>query len=194
MKKALSFSVLLQSIILLTSHCSAQLSTGSPGLSASLEYSNFDSMREPILYGILSLINGLSIPDISFNGGYINSNELYVDLEANDLTFQPIEEMNAIFFYINNVTMYFKSSKFSYSLLSVPINGKLQANITGASFGVTVQINRVLNPKNRLLPQLNITNVTLSINPSQMTLNLGGNILLSVANVVIPIIEKVLIN
>ena len=44
-------------------------------------------MKEPILYGMLSLINGLSIPDIPFNGGYMNSNELYVDLEANDLTF-----------------------------------------------------------------------------------------------------------
>lgn len=80
---------------------------------------------------VLQAINNLDVPDITFSGGYMKNNVLYVDEDSMNLVFEPVEAENSIIFEINNLTLYFTSKKFSYSLLTVPLTGNLRANMSG---------------------------------------------------------------
>ena len=71
---------------------------GSPGLSASLDYSDFETMREPMTEAVLQAINNLDVPDITFTGGYMKNNKLYVDQDSMNLYFEPVEEENSLIF------------------------------------------------------------------------------------------------
>jgi hypothetical protein len=51
-----------------------------PGLSGSFDYSDFESIKEPLTKNLLSLINNMTLPDITFDGnvGYMRGNKLFV--------------------------------------------------------------------------------------------------------------------
>jgi hypothetical protein len=80
---------------------------------------------------VLQAINNLDVPDITFTGGYMKNNKLYVDQDSMNIYFEPVESENSLIFQIDNLTLYFASKKFSYSLLTVPLTGNLQANMSG---------------------------------------------------------------
>ena len=51
-----------------------------PGLSGSFDYSDFESIKEPMTKNLLRLINNMTLPDINFDGnvGYMRGNKLFV--------------------------------------------------------------------------------------------------------------------
>jgi hypothetical protein len=49
-----------------------------PGLSGSFDYSDFETIKEPMMKNILSTINDMSLPDINFDGGFMRGNRLFV--------------------------------------------------------------------------------------------------------------------
>lgn len=53
-----------------------QMISTTPGLSGSFDYSDFESVRKPLTQNILAIINNLKVPDIAFDGGYLNQNKL----------------------------------------------------------------------------------------------------------------------
>lgn len=110
-------------------------------------------MRAPIVYTILDIVNGMAMPDIAFTNGNINQNTIYAKIGPDDLVMQPIPDENALFFQISNIEIDFSSKKFSYNPPLTPaIKGNLMANVTGATFTLTVQVLRLRSPTGRLLP------------------------------------------
>jgi hypothetical protein len=51
-----------------------------------------------------------------------------------------------------------------------------------------------MSPTGRLLPQLNVTNATLNLKPNMMVVTLNGGPLLNFAEIIIPAVERVLLN
>ena len=49
-----------------------------PGLSGSFDYSDFDSIKVPIINYILSIVNNLDLPEITFTDGYMKGMKLNV--------------------------------------------------------------------------------------------------------------------
>lgn len=51
-----------------------------PGLSGSFDYSEFESIKEPLTKNLLRLINNMTLPDLNFDGniGYMRDNKLFV--------------------------------------------------------------------------------------------------------------------
>jgi hypothetical protein len=39
-------------------------------------------MKAPMMKQLLSAINNLTLPDLSFSGGFLNKNKLFVDQQA----------------------------------------------------------------------------------------------------------------
>lgn len=107
-------------------------------MSASLDYSDFDTIREPLLESLIRLINNMALPDLTFNGGHFRQNTLYVDKQANDLFFVPHENNNSLTFEMRNITVHFRSNNFRYSLLTIPLNGFLDAYMSEVHFLVNV--------------------------------------------------------
>ena len=58
----------------------AKPNLNTPGLSGSFDYSDFESIKEPLTKNLLSLINNMTLPDLTFDGniGYMRDNKLFV--------------------------------------------------------------------------------------------------------------------
>ena len=56
----------------------SDLMTHTPGISGSLDFSNFDEVREPIIRDLIKLINSIDIPDLPFDDGYLKKNNLTI--------------------------------------------------------------------------------------------------------------------
>lgn len=118
----------------------------------------------------------------------MNSNKLFVNQSADDLTFLPVPEENSLIFEIKNFTIQFRSDKFSYSLLTVPIRGFLDAYLSETLFRVKVQFGTNTTKEGRILPTLNVTECVFTLSPSKIKFDLGGNILLHMLDVILPIL------
>lgn len=74
-----------------------------PGLSGSFDYSDFDTFKVPIINYILSIVNKLELPEITFNDGYMKGMKINVQQNTNSLIFIPYESENALSFQISNI-------------------------------------------------------------------------------------------
>ena len=190
-------SILLTLAGLLTSGLGQLFRNGTPGISGSIDYSHFDTIQGPLVYSILDIVNNMTMPDISFanNSGQLNDNQINVKFRPEDLIMQPRPDINALFFQISNIEIDFYSAKFSYNPPLAPVmRGTLTANVTGADFWVLVEILRVVSPSGRLLPQIRVTNATLNLKPNMMVITFSGGPLLNFAEIIIPAVERVLLN
>ncbi len=74
------------SLLLLTATLSSALTIDlgqatnvlTPGLSGSFDYTDFESIKEPMMKNILKLVNNLTMPDLTFDGGYMKGNKFFV--------------------------------------------------------------------------------------------------------------------
>lgn len=57
-----------------------------PGISGSLDFSNFDEVREPIIRDLIKLINSIDIPDVPFDNGYLKNNNLTISASSKSLS------------------------------------------------------------------------------------------------------------
>jgi hypothetical protein len=53
--------------------------TGSPGIALSWNYAEFDQVKGAMVQALLSMINNLDVPNVTFTGGYMNNNHLFVN-------------------------------------------------------------------------------------------------------------------
>jgi hypothetical protein len=131
---------------------------------------------------------------VTFSGGYMNNNDLFVNQSADDLIFEPIVEENAIVFEIKNFTVLFSSDKFAFNLLTIPIKGHLDAFLSETRFRVKIAFNKNVSQTGRLLPIINVTECIFTLNPSKIKFNLGGNILLNIVDVILPVLQSLFRN
>ena len=100
-----------------------------PGLSGSFDYTDFDSIKVPIINYILSIVNNLELPEITIPDGYMKGLKLNVKQNTNSLIFIPYESENALSFQISNIIAEMSVSQFKYSGLGVPIGGYLKVKM-----------------------------------------------------------------
>ena len=74
---------------------------------------------------------------------------------------------------------------FDYS----PIKGYLDVTMSNVFLGFKAEFKKILQ-NGRLLPQIEIIDVKFNIDMSQVEFNLGGGILLSVIDIILPIIKN----
>jgi hypothetical protein len=100
-----------------------------PGLSGSFDYTDFDSIKVPIINYILSIVNNLELPEIAIPDGYMKGLKLNVKQNTNSLIFIPYESENALSFQISNIIAEMSVSQFKYTGLGVPIGGYLKVKM-----------------------------------------------------------------
>jgi hypothetical protein len=100
-----------------------------PGLSGSFDYTDFDSIKVPIINYILSIVNNLELPEITIPDGYMKGLKLNVKQNTNSLIFIPYESENALSFQISNIIAEMSVSQFKYTGLGVPIGGYLKVKM-----------------------------------------------------------------
>jgi hypothetical protein len=82
----------------------------------------------------------------------------------------------------------FSSDKFMYSLLTVPLKGHLDAFMSETRFRVKVALGKNVTAQGRILPVLNVTECVFTLTPSKIKFNLGGNILLNIVDIILPVL------
>ena len=110
-----------------------------PGLSGSYDYSDFDTIKVPIINYILSIVNGLDLPEINFTDGYMKGMKLNVKQNANSLIFIPYESENALSFQISNIIADLNVNQFAYTGLLLPVRGYLKVKMQGVFLRVKVK-------------------------------------------------------
>ena len=83
----------------------------------------------PIINYILSIVNNLDLPEITFTDGYMKGMKLNVKQNANSLIFIPYESENALSFQISNIIAYLNVYQFSYTGLPLPVRGYLKVKM-----------------------------------------------------------------
>ena len=78
---------------------------------------------------------------------------------------------------------------FEYNGAVVPIKGYLDVTMSNVLLGFKAEFKKILQ-NGRLLPQIEIIDVKFNIDMSQVEFNLGGGILLSVVDIILPIIKN----
>ncbi len=158
-----------------------------PGLSGSFDYSDFESVREPLTKSLLKAINKIKLPNIPFPGGNLNNNNLKV-YQTNDLLiFQPIEANNSILFQITNLKVNMRVNDFEYNGAAIPIKGYLDVTMNNVLLGFKAEFKKILQ-NGRLLPQIEIIDGKFNIDMSKIEFNLGGGVLLSIADLILPVL------
>ena len=110
-----------------------------PGLSGSYDSSDFDTIKVPIINYILSIVNGLDLPEINFTDGYMKGMKLNVKQNANSLIFIPYESENALSFQISNIIADLNVNQFAYTGLLLPVRGYLKVKMQGVFLRVKVK-------------------------------------------------------
>ena len=123
-----------------------------PGLSGSFDYNDFDTLKDAMLTSILRKLNNMTIPEISFDGGYLRNNRLYVQQKADSLIFIPVEAENALVFQISNIVADMSVQEFAYTKLLIPIKGFAKIKMQGVFLRVKVKFSRLFTKDNRILP------------------------------------------
>lgn len=77
---------------------------------------------------------------------------------------------------------------FYYSLGIIPIRGYLDVSMSNVLLGFKAQFKKILQ-NGRLLPQIDIIDCQFNIDMSQIKFDFGGGLLLSIADLIIPIIK-----
>jgi hypothetical protein len=78
---------------------------------------------------------------------------------------------------------------FEYNGAAIPIKGYLDVTMNNVLLGFKAEFKKILQ-NGRLLPQIEIIDVKFNIDMSQVEFNLGGGILLSVVDIILPIIKN----
>ena len=160
-----------------------------PGLSGSFDYTDFDSIKVPIINYILSIVNTLDLPEITFTDGYMKGMKLNVKQNANSLIFIPYESENALSFQISNIIADLNVNQFSYTGLPLPVRGYLKVSMQGIYLRVKVKFQKHYTREGRILPQINITESKFEIDTKKVQFDLGGNFLLAIADLLVPILK-----
>jgi hypothetical protein len=160
-----------------------------PGLSGSYDYSDFDSIKVPIINYILSIVNKLDLPEITFTDGYMKGMKLIVKQNSNSLIFIPFESENALSFQISNIIADLNVNQFAYTGLPLPIRGYLKVKMQGIFLRVKVKFQKLYTREGRVLPQINITESKFEIDTKKVQFDLGGNFLLAIADLLVPILK-----
>jgi hypothetical protein len=160
-----------------------------PGLSGSFDYTDFDSIKVPIINYILSIVNTLDLPEITFTDGYMKGMKLNVKQNANSLIFIPYESENALSFQISNIIADLNVNQFSYTGLPLPVRGYLKVSMQGIYLRVKVKFQKHFTREGRILPQINITESKFEIDTKKVQFDLGGNFLLAIADLLVPILK-----
>ncbi len=130
----------------------AYSNTATPGLSGSIDYSDFELVKDPLVRGILGVINNMTFPRFDFPGGYFNDNRVFVTQTTNQLVWTPIEEENAMVFQISDIKLDIWSKDFNYKLLAVPIQGFLNIKVTDVFLKLKLTVRKVTGKEGRILP------------------------------------------
>jgi hypothetical protein len=64
-----------------------------PGISGTIDYSNFNNMREDLVANLLYLVDGMELPDMPIgNDSYFRQNTIYMSMPPDALTMQPVPD------------------------------------------------------------------------------------------------------
>lgn len=110
-----------------------------PGLSGSFDYTDFDSIKMPIINYILSIVNNKEIKEITIPDGYMKGVKLNVKQNKNSLIFIPYESENALSFQISNIIADMSVSQFKFTGLGLPIVGYLKIKMQEVFLRVKVK-------------------------------------------------------
>ena len=71
----------------------------------------------------------------------------------------------------------------------MPIRGYLKVNMQGIFLRVKVKFQKFYTREGRVLPQINITESKFEIDTKKVQFDLGGNFLLAIADLLVPILK-----
>jgi hypothetical protein len=126
------------------------LTRATPGLSGSIDYTDFEKIKKPLTRNIVQIVNAMKVPDIQIEDGYLNNNKLFIQ-PTTFITLLPIEKENALQFKLENLKAKLRVNDFYYSGILIPVRGYLDITMAGIKFSVKLQFKKI-NQNGRLLP------------------------------------------
>jgi hypothetical protein len=92
-------------------------------------------------------------------------------------------------FQITNLKANMRVNDFEYNDAVVPIKGYLEVTMSNVVLGFKAQFNKILQ-NGRLLPQIEIVDCKFNIEMSKVEFNLGGGVVLSIVDIILPAIKN----
>jgi hypothetical protein len=169
--------------------------TNSPGLSMSLDLSLINQFKDVHMNTIIQNFNGMQIADFNLGPeGHINSNKIFVKVRNYDIQLLANGTANSYTFKMKNLYFFIRSQDFKYNMWFVPIKASLDIEVGQVNLDFELELrNRTVIWKNpsgvnesRIIPQINISQAELVIDPQRMKFNIGGSIVAQVVDIILP--------
>ena len=159
--------------------------TASPGLSMSFDLSLINQFKNTHMNTIIQQFNGMQIPDVDLGqDGHIFSNKIFVKVRNYDIQLLANETANSYTFKLRNLYFFIRSQDFKYNMWFVPIKASLDIEVGQVDLDFELELRNAsvnwTNPsgviEQRTVPQINISQAELTIDPKRMKFNIGGSV------------------
>lgn len=152
--------------------------SGSNGVTASLDVDIIEQAKDTYFTTVLNIINGLEIPDIEFDGGYVKENVFTVDEQAFDVHCTPDIANNAFVLTNNNLSAGFKTGNFYYDTNASEnkvASGRAEVDMNTIKIQAGLRFSIQTLKDGRVVPAFESADVDVEIKRSDIKIHLHGS-------------------
>jgi len=150
---------------------------GLNGAQASFDISILEQAKDVYFFKILSLINGLEIPNIYSQDGsqYLVDQHLYISQVAQDVTFETIPENNEIKLTVKDLTGIYLCNSFRAQKGILVAKGHIEADLRDISVTVGLTFSTQTLADGTVMPKIETRDVNVNIDRDDLKITISGS-------------------
>ena len=184
----------LISTLFLSTVALAQNSTTN-GLSGSFDVSVLEQAKDVYFNEVLSLINGLQLPDFNQDKhDYIRDNSLVINSNPQNVQFSVDTAKNALVLTCSDVTGQFVTKDFSAKEFIFIATGLAEVDLEKITLALGVSFTTQTLADGRVVPAVEAVDVVVDIDRNDLKFHIHGNIWTDMASVFVPLFKGAILD
>ena len=165
------------------------------GLAGSFDVSVLEQAKDVYFNEVLSLINGLEIPDFEQDKhDYIRQNSLVINSNPQNVEFSVDTANNALVLTCNDITGQFVTKEFSVKEFIFIATGLAEVDLNQITLALGVQFTTQTLADGRVVPAVEAVDVVVDINRDDLKFHIHGNIWTDMASVFVPLFKGAILD
>lgn len=164
------------------------------GATASLDIGLVQEAKEVYWNYVMNILQKVTIPDISFKGGYIHSNHFQVTEASKNVQIVNDAAKNGVSLSVSDLKASFKSDSFRYKISFLTAKGNVQVSMSQVSVALKIGLTTQTLSNQKVVPGFSISDVKVSIPSNHLDIKIKGNFISKVANAFKGLFKKTIVH
>ena len=170
------FARTLLSACVLCSAVSAQTSSTSNGITASLDIAVIEQAKDVYFDKVIKLIQSVQIPNYDSGDVYLHDNTFTLNQAATNVVFAVDTANNALTLTCSDLSAQFKSGSFRAKKLFFVAKGHAEVDLHKVTVGFGLQFTTQTLADGRVVPAINAVDINVKIDKDDIDIHISGNI------------------